>query len=148
MRGSLRFVPGKVSDRFAMSSTTPAIDDARVWVSAHLRADGASADTIWEVELALTEALSNVIRHAYAGRENGKIELELQLDSERLELEIVHYGEPFDAASYRPPDLDALGAGGYGLHLIAQLMDEVEQGDAAGQGTCLRLVKHRRRERA
>ena len=141
-------MPGEVSDRFAMSSTTPAIDDARVWASAHLRADGASADTIWEVELALTEALSNVIRHAYGGIETGKIEVELHLDSERIELAILYSGEPFDPAAYSPPDLDAFGAGGYGLHLIAELMDEVEQASGAGHGTRLRLVKHRRRERA
>ena len=132
-----------VVDHFAIASRAAEIDAARGWASAHLAGAGASADLLWEVELALTEALSNVIRHGYGEDETGRIELALRLDDERVELEIVHFGEPFDPESYREPDLDAAPAGGYGVGLIAELMDEVEQTKAPGHRTCLRLLKRR-----
>lgn len=136
----------EVSDTLEIASRTPEIDDARVWVTGHLRARGASDDVVWEVELAVTEALANVMRHAYRGAETERVELGLQLDDERIELEIVHFGDPFDPAGYREPDLDAAPTGGYGLHLIGQLMDEVEQKETPGGGTRLRLVKRGWRE--
>ena len=132
-----------VSARFEIPSRAPAIDDARVWMTGHLRAAGASDDFVWECELALTEALSNVIRHAYKGDTGRRVELALQVDAERLEIEIVHHGEPFAPEAYREPDLDAAAPGGYGLHLIRQLMDEVEQMESPGSGTRLLLTKRR-----
>jgi serine/threonine-protein kinase RsbW len=134
-------VTRELSDRFAIASRTTEIDDARAWAARQLRTYGASDDLVWEVELALTEALSNVIHHAYGGAETERIELGLRLDGGRVELEILHSGRPFDPASYTAPDLDAAPAGGYGLHVISELMDEVEQTDAPGRGTRLRLVK-------
>jgi serine/threonine-protein kinase RsbW len=130
-----------VSATFDLPSRTPAIDDARVWLSSHLRAAGASDDLVWECELALTEALSNVIRHAYKGDESRHIALTLRLDDAQVEIEVVHQGEPFDPRAYSEPDLDAAPSGGYGLHLIQQLMDDVEQSEAPGSSTRLRLVK-------
>jgi phosphoserine phosphatase RsbU/P len=126
-----------VSDALTIPSRTTAIDDARRWVSAHLREGGAADDTVWAVELALTEALANVDRHAYGGDENREIRLELELDDDRLELRIHHTGEPFDPASYVPPDLEAAPPpSGYGIHLLGELLDEVVFED-----TEMRLVK-------
>lgn len=136
----------ELSESLAIASRTREIDDVRAWVTGHLRLRGASDDFVWEVELALTEALANVMRHAYRGAETERVELALRLDDERIELEIVHYGEPFDPAGYREPDFDAAPTGGYGLHLIGQLMDEVEQKETPGGGTRLRLVKNRWRD--
>jgi serine/threonine-protein kinase RsbW len=132
-----------VSASFEIPSRAPAIDDARVWMSGYLRAAGASDDLVWECELALTEALSNVIRHAYKDDGEQRVELALRLDDEGLEIEILHHGEPFAPEAYREPDLEAAAPGGYGLYLMRQLMDEVEQIETPGSGTCLRLMKHR-----
>jgi len=135
-----------VSDTLTIASRTTAIDDARRWASGHLAPAGASADAIWAVELALTEALANVIEHGYGGDESKRIDLSLELHFDRLELEIVDFGEPFDPAGYLPPDLDAARAGGYGVHLIEQLMDEVDRTPVPDRGTRLRLVKRGWRE--
>ena len=129
-----------------IQSATTAIDDARRWARGHLEPAGASEDAIWAVEMALTEALANVIEHGYGGDESQAIELSLELHDDRVELLIVDFGKPFDPAAYRPPDLDAAQSGGYGVHLIAELMDEVERTQPDGRGTHLRLVKRRWRE--
>jgi serine/threonine-protein kinase RsbW len=142
-----RFVAGELPDRFEIPSRLGAIDDARAWATGHLRARDASDLVVWELELVLTEALSNVVRHAYGGAEDGRIELSLLLDDERIELEIVHFGDPFDRVGYSEPDLDAAPTGGYGIHLIGELMDEVKQKETPGGGTSLRLIKRNWRER-
>lgn len=134
-----------VTDTLTISSRTAAIEEARRWAAAHLRSEGASDDAVWALELVLTEALANVIRHAYRGDETKRVELFLHVDLD-LELELLHSGEPFDAETYTPPDLDAAPAGGYGLHLIDALMDEIEQTSTADRRTRLRLVKRRWKE--
>ena len=134
------------SGSLTIPSRTTAIDDARRWSTGHLSAAGASAEAVWAVELALTEALSNVIRHGYAGDETQQIELELELHDDRLELRITDFGAAFDEDAYTEPDLDASPAGGYGVHLIGELMDEVQRTATTGRGTCLRLVKRRWKE--
>jgi serine/threonine-protein kinase RsbW len=136
-------VKADVTASLEIPSRSPAIDDARVWMSGYLRAAGASDDLVWECELALTEALSNVMRHAYEGKPDRHILLSLLLRDDELEVDIDHDGEPFALEEYREPDLDAAPAGGYGLHLIRELMDDVEQLDAPVSGTRLRLTKRR-----
>lgn len=134
------------SGTLTIPSRTSAIDDARRWAAAHLASAGASANVVWEVEMALTEALANVIVHGYAGDESGTIALALSLEEGGLELEIVDHGEPFDESGYAPPDLADVRAGGYGLHLIEELVDEVDRVAMPDGGTRLRLVKRRWRE--
>lgn len=134
------------SGTLSIPSRTAAIDDARSWVGGYLAPAGASSDAVWAIEMALTEALANVIAHAYGGDESREIHLGLELDAERCEIEIVDFGVPFDASSYVAPDLDEARAGGYGVHLIEQLMDEVERTALPDGGTRLRLVKRRWKE--
>lgn len=128
-----------VSDSLTIPSRITAIDEARRWATAHLA--GASRDAVWAIEMVLTEALSNVMRHAYAGDEEQLVELTLEVCDEQVVLEIVDLGEPFDPRRYTPPDLDASPTGGYGVHLIGELMDEVDRAPAGDRGTRLRLVK-------
>ena len=134
------------SGTLTIASRTTAIDQARTWVSGHLVPAGASADAVWAIEMALTEALANVITHAYAGDGSHDIHLSLELHADRCEIEIVDFGEPFDEATYAAPDFTEARAGGYGVHLIGELMDEVERTAIPAGGTRLRLVKRRWKE--
>jgi anti-sigma regulatory factor (Ser/Thr protein kinase) len=134
------------SDTLTIASRTTAIDEARRWVAGHLAPAGASADLVWEVEMALTEALANVITHGYRGDDSQLIHLSLQLHADHLEIEIVDFAEPFDDSAYTPPDLTDARSGGYGVHLMRELMDEVERTAIPDGGTRLRLVKRRWRE--
>jgi len=136
-----------VSTELTIESRAEAIDDARRWVSDQLQIAGVGERDLWAVELALTEALSNVIRHAYGGEESREILLASSFTDGRFELRIVHWGEPFETAHYVPPDLDTAPLGGYGLYLIEQLMDEVERRDAPDGATEITLVKSRWEDR-
>jgi serine/threonine-protein kinase RsbW len=132
-----------LSDRLAISNQFECIDEARRWVAAHARNSNLEADHVFDLELAITEALSNVIRHAYGGEGAQPIELSLAIDERRVELSLLDRGRPFLPRDYRPPDLDEPGEGNYGLHLIDQLVDEVHRRSRPGEGTVLSLVKYR-----
>jgi len=81
------------------------------------------------IELAVDEACSNIIDHAYGGQRG---EIVIEISGERnhsLLIVITDQGKPFDPGSvqeYVPStSLDEAKVGGLGLHLMRQTMDQV-----------------------
>lgn len=131
-----------VSDTFLITSELARIVDARRWATGHARSAGFPEHDVWAVELALGEALANVIRHAYGGREDEEIRIALTIDAERLVLEISDSAAPFARETVPAEPLDTLRTGGYGLQLIDELMDDVLY-TSADNGGLIRMVKLR-----
>lgn len=119
------------------------IPDARQWLTEHARAAGFAEDVILDLGLALSEALANVVEHAYGGNADQEIHLSLAIDSEKLCLTIRDFGKKFDLANYTVPDLDEPSEGGYGVFLIHELMDEVTYDTSPPTGTKLTLIRYR-----
>ena len=116
---------------------------ARGWLTEHAHAADVEERMLQEMHLVLSEACANVIRHAYKGQAGQPIELHVAIDDEKVVLQIRDQGIPFDAAAYKPPDLDEPHEGGYGVFIIQSLMDEVNSDTSSGVGTTLRMVKYR-----
>lgn len=102
----------------------------------------------YSIQLAVDEACSNIIEHAYGGEGDGKIECACQIDDGTLTVTLRDWGSPFDPTSVEEPDLEAdleeCRIGGLGLHLIYQLMDEVRF-EFTDAGNALTIVKRRER---
>jgi len=100
------------------------------------------------VVLAIDEALTNVIRHAYAGDPERPIEVSFRriralwggASREALEIVLVDRGRRIDRAKLHGRALEDERPGGRGLHLIRENMDAVEFRRAVGRNR-LRLVK-------
>ncbi|HEV2424563.1 MAG TPA: ATP-binding protein [Terriglobia bacterium] len=92
------------------------------------------------ITLAVDEALSNIIRHAYKNRCDQEIEMRLQASPECLQVTFIDRGEPVDRSKCCAQPLDAVALGGRGTHLIRQIMDEVCYERVPG-GNRLRLKK-------
>jgi serine/threonine-protein kinase RsbW len=133
-----------IHDTYEMPTDLVAIDAARRWAAERARSAAVADDTISEVELALTEALSNVISHSYEGHPGENLQLSLDIDESRLALGIRDRGKPFEPQRYQPPDLDEPAAGGYGVFLIEELMDEVNRQPLRDGGTLVELVRYRK----
>ena len=107
---------------------------------------GADTDDeqLGRIELAVQEAASNIIRHAFDGREDEKLELVLDADADQLRLTLYHRGKDFDPQQIRPPSFDGSRSGGFGHFLIDQCMDEVRyiHDDAGRRG--IRMIKRRK----
>jgi anti-sigma regulatory factor (Ser/Thr protein kinase) len=99
-------------------------------VSHCAREQGFSPERISEIELAAEEALVNIFNYAYQGNE-GDVEVICKLDpQDRLIIEILDSGVPFDMLSLGEPDTTAdiseRKVGGLGIFLIRKLMDDVQ----------------------
>jgi serine/threonine-protein kinase RsbW len=131
-------------DTITITSQVERIDDARRWVTNHVRAAGVDDDAIFELELALTEALANIVAHAYSGEPHHEIRLGVTVGDDRIEVSVRDWGRQFDRAQYKSRDLDDPGEGGYGVYLIDELMDEVGREPQEDGGTLLTLTKNRK----
>lgn len=85
---------------------------------------GFPADELQRLVLAVDEAVANVIRHAYGGCCDGRVELSFWLDPGRLRFELRDYAERVDPSRIKPRNLDDCRPGGLGINLIDTVMDE------------------------
>ena len=83
-------------------------------------------DRICDIELAATEVLTNIMRHAYRGAGDRDIHIKMRLEGDSLVLTVHDWGRPFDPDDVLPPDFDGSRTGGFGLYIIGQLVDELE----------------------
>jgi sigma-B regulation protein RsbU (phosphoserine phosphatase) len=91
--------------------------------------------------LAVDEACTNIMRHAYCGCE-GSIALRLLRERDMLVFELADEAPPVDPSRMQPRDLDECRPGGLGVAFIDTLMDEwrIEPGQS-GKGNILRMRK-------
>jgi anti-sigma regulatory factor (Ser/Thr protein kinase) len=92
--------------------------------------------------LAVGEACSNIIRHSYKGRTDGQIIIRCKLESDKITISIRDFGEKFDLARVRPPDIEEVKPGGLGVHLIRSIMDKVEYDMSHEVGTEINMTKY------
>jgi serine/threonine-protein kinase RsbW len=96
--------------------------------------------------LAVDEAVSNIIEHAYDEGRFDAIEIFIDINPNRLEVKILDSGNHFDPELIRSPDIDQkirMGhKGGLGIFLMRQVMDEVEYIFKEGVRNELRMVKY------
>lgn len=96
-------------------------------------------ETVNDLKLAVTEACTNSVRHAY-GSNGGTVDIVYELHDDRLVVEVSDDGEGFDPDEVA--EVDELTEGGLGIAIIRALADEFEVGDRAdGRGSRLRFVK-------
>jgi serine/threonine-protein kinase RsbW len=94
-----------------------------------------------DLKLALTEATSNSVRHAYADDGDGVVEISYELLADRLVIEVTDEGAGFDPAETEGPPED-LSEGGLGIAIIRAIADEVEiKTRPGGKGSQLRFEK-------
>jgi serine/threonine-protein kinase RsbW len=110
---------------------------------ARLRAEPLRQEVLGDLKLALTEACTNSVRHAYANGD-GTVEILYELHADKLVVEVVDEGEGFEppADRSRALDEDELSEGGLGIAIIEALADEFEIRERATGGSSLRFVKH------
>ena len=101
-----------------------------------------SEETLADLKLALTEACSNSVRHAY-GYGDGHVDISFELRDDRLIVEVSDDGTGFELEDGSGDGVgDELTEGGLGIAIIRSIADEVEiSGGPDGRGSRLRFVK-------
>lgn len=98
---------------------------------------GVENDCTFDVELALSEACTNVLRHAGLGE---AYEVRLQIDERSCELRVVDVGRGFDPGGASAPPR-GVEEGGRGLGLMIALVDKVQFASRSEAGTVVSLEK-------
>ncbi|MCW8914941.1 MAG: SpoIIE family protein phosphatase [Magnetovibrio sp.] len=95
-----------------------------------------------DLVLAVDEACQNVVRHAYGGREDGDMNIEIRLDASNYVVLIRDFAPAVDVSKIKPRALDDIRPGGLGVHFIREVMDDVQHMPPPdGQGNLLLLKK-------
>ena len=99
-------------------------------------------EVVADLKLALTEACSNSVRHAYAEGREGVVEIRYELDDDRIRVEVADDGHGFDPVLTQRP-LEEIDEGGLGIAIIRAVTDELDiTRGPEGQGSRLRFTKY------
>jgi serine/threonine-protein kinase RsbW len=99
-----------------------------------------SDETLHDLKLALTEACTNSVKHAYQDG-TGSVDIVYELHGDRLTVEVGDSGAGFETSDDTAEDVGDLAESGLGIAIIRALTDEVEIGKREGGGSRLRFVK-------
>ncbi len=110
---------------------------------------GFDDETAGSIVLSVDEALTNVIRHAYDGADDRRIEVELASTAggDGLRITVRDDGTYVDPAQMRPRDLKDVRPGGLGVHIIRECMDDVSYARRDNGGTELTMTRRLSAER-
>ena len=127
-------------------SSTRYLEDVRRFVEGHAQEAGLPESTVEEFKIAVDEACTNIIKHAYKGDEGHQVDVDVIVEPDRFTVRIRDEGESFNQAAYEEPDLlEAVHrrrAGGLGVHIMRRLMDRVEY-RTHGRVNEVQLTKYR-----
>lgn len=102
---------------------------------------GFSEPILFDLKVAVGEALANAIRHGVPDQGEGIVHVHISAYDDRVILEVLDNGSGFDGCHSGSEDVYA--PNGRGIMFMRALMDQVEFECSPGGGTLVRLVKHR-----
>jgi serine/threonine-protein kinase RsbW len=99
-------------------------------------------EVVADLKLALTEACSNSVRHAYEEGRDGVVQVSYRLQEDRIEVEVADDGAGFDPEVIERTQQE-LDEGGLGIAIIRAVTDELDIGkNPNGAGSRLRFTKY------
>ena len=116
---------------------------SRLALTGLARLSPAAEEVLADLKLALTEACTNSVRHAYRGGD-GAVEILYELHPDRFVVEVVDQGSGFTPPEVEPGEADAdeIAEGGLGIAIIRALTDELTLAEGEGNGSRLRFVRY------
>lgn len=104
------------------------------------RYHGDREELAYHVNLVLTEAMANAIRHANEGDPEKEVHITISIHEDSLSIRVFDQGQGFDICELPSPDFRGLNEGGRGVYIIRSLMDRVSYRKMKG-GHVLEMVK-------
>ena len=119
-----------ISETTTYPAQFKSLDKVRACVGRVAKTCGFKPSDVYNVQLAVDEAFTNIIEHAYGGESQDEIDCSCQYKDGALTIILWDRGRSFNPSEVPEPDLDTelenRQIGGLGLYFIHQLMDEVE----------------------
>ena len=121
------------------------MEAVRTFVEKHIIEAGFDSKSVEQFKVAVDEACTNVIKHAYNGNEKCEFDVNVIIYTDRCTVCIRDEGHAFKPQEYLEPDIFELAkkrqAGGFGVHIMRRLMDHVEYA-SEGSVNEVRLTKY------
>jgi serine/threonine-protein kinase RsbW len=132
------------SDRGVVALSIPAKAEylvlCRLALSGMAHVRHVEPETLADLKVALTEACSNSIRHAYEEGRAGVVDVRYEFNGDKLSVEVMDEGGGFAAGGGNGGERE-LDEGGLGIEIIRALTDELAiESDA--RGSRLRFIKY------
>jgi serine/threonine-protein kinase RsbW len=129
-----------------IKSRTENLASIRDFVSSYATKAGLSGEEIDNIMLAVDEACTNIIKHAYKSFPDGELSIKLDYDKKKFTITILDFGSSFDPDIIPKPDLQRYykegKVGGLGMYLMKTLMDEVKYTTVRGKYNKVLLTKN------
>lgn len=142
-------IPKKISK--TILSSTDHLLEVREFVTDAARQFGFNDEDVANIVLAVDEACTNIIKHAYQYAPDKEILVSIVRNNGSFEIKIRDNGKNFDPEGLRPPDLKQNLShhrrGGLGVYLMKKLMDKVEYHFTEGKSNEVSLVKYLSKQR-
>ena len=91
--------------------------------------------------VALGEATSNSIRHAYANEKGHEVRITLEDQPDKIVLRIRDFGKKINLSQVKPPELPPTKPSGLGIYFMKTMVDDLQYNTAHAQGNEVILTK-------
>ena len=133
----------------SVPATTEHLHDVREFLRAQIRAAGFSEFEENGIVLAVDEACSNLMRHAYGNDPLQHVDVSISIDADAVRVTIYDTATPFDPARAELPDmptyLQERRKGGLGILIMRRVMDDISYQPCGPDSTANKLVLTKRR---
>ncbi|NGP89125.1 ATP-binding protein [Fodinibius halophilus] len=130
----------------SVQASTEHLSEVRDFVAKHASEFGFAPQDVDDIRLAVDEAYTNIIKHAYKNDRQKSVDIELGYNSQKFWISLLDTGDAFDPSNYSKPDvrqkIKEKKRGGVGVYLIRKLMDDVEY-QTKGSVNEIRMTKKR-----
>lgn len=128
-----------------VKSSTENLGAIREFVEGKAAQSGIDKNIIEKIVLAVDEACTNIIKHAYNYDPSTEFLVRILISKKEFKVLLIDHGKSFDPNQVADPDMPTYlkqrRVGGLGLHLMRHLMDKVEYQNLKGDGNQLILTK-------
>ena len=132
--------------RITRAAYLEALNDFREFIEQHCTGiTGITEEILYDIQLAVDEACTNIIMHGYVNMDPGSVILDLDIQADKIIISLTDFGHAFEPDSAPIPDVDApveeRELGGFGLFFIRQSVDDVKYGTSEDGNTMI-LTKY------
>ena len=129
-----------------VKSKTENLSVIRDFISTSAAEARVTPDVVENIILAVDEACTNIIKHAYKSFPDGELIIKTKSTQSRFIISITDFGNTFKPDSIPEPDLQKYyrqkRVGGLGMYLMKTLMDEVKYTSIPGKHNEVLLSKN------
>ncbi|MCX6151449.1 MAG: ATP-binding protein [Ignavibacteriales bacterium] len=135
-----------IEKEIKVKSTTDNLGMIRDFTKSIASQTGFTEEVVDKIALAVDEACTNIIKHAYKFSPEGDILINIKVAENKMIVSITDYGLDFNPSIIPVPDIKKYyqqhKVGGLGIYLMKKLMDEVRYNPNTGNKNQVVLVKY------